>query len=85
VVKTKFGYHIIQVIDKKSAGITPYEEVRDFIKKFLQEQESDKKRAAHIAELKEEAKIEILLDESESSASRGFRHDASADIARSNP
>ena len=85
VVKTKFGYHIVKVSDKKSAGITPYEEVRDFIKKFLQEQESTKKRAAHIAELKKEAKIEILLSESEGSASRGSRVGARTTMAMSGP
>ena len=61
-VKTKFGYHIIKVSEKTPEGITPYEEVRDFIKKFLQEDESKEKYDAHIAELKKKAKIEILLD-----------------------
>ena len=60
VVKTKFGYHIIGVFDKKSAGTAPYEEVRDFIEKYLQEEESKKKLAAHIAELRKKAKIEII-------------------------
>jgi peptidyl-prolyl cis-trans isomerase C len=64
VVKTKFGYHIIKVFDKKSAGVTPFEEIRDFIKKGLQQEESKKKLAAHIAELKKKAKIEILQTES---------------------
>ena len=59
VVKTKFGYHIIKVFDKKAAGVAPYEGVREFIKKHLQQQESKKKLAAHIAELKRKAKIEI--------------------------
>jgi peptidyl-prolyl cis-trans isomerase C len=85
VVKTKFGYHIIKVSDKKSAGVTPYEEVRDFIEKFLQQQESEKKRAAHMVELKEKAKIEILLNELEGSASRSSRAGASAAIAMSSP
>jgi peptidyl-prolyl cis-trans isomerase C len=80
VVETKFGYHIIKVSDKKSAGVARYEEVRDFIKKFLQQQESDEKRAAHIAELKEKAKIEILLSELEGASSRSFRAGASAAI-----
>jgi len=61
-VKTKFGYHIIKVSEKNPEGITPYEEVRDFIKKFLQEDESKEKYDAHIAELKKKATIEILLD-----------------------
>jgi peptidyl-prolyl cis-trans isomerase C len=63
-VGTKFGYHIIKVADKKAAGIVPYEEVKDFIRRFLQEEESRKKRDAHIAELRKKAKIEILFNDS---------------------
>jgi peptidyl-prolyl cis-trans isomerase C len=62
IVETKFGYHIIKVMDKQSAGTAPYEDVRDFIKKFLQEDEAKKRLAAHMAVLKEKAKIEILLE-----------------------
>lgn len=61
VVETKFGYHIIKVLDKQRAGVAPYEDVRDFIRKYLQEEESKKKLALHIAELKKKSKIEILL------------------------
>lgn len=66
VVPTRFGYHIIKVRDKTPSGVRPYEEVRGFIKKYLQEGESKKKLQAHIAELKKNADIEILLDESPS-------------------
>lgn len=62
VVETKFGYHIIKVSEKTPGGVAPYHEVRDFIKKFLQEDESKKKLAEHLAKLKEKAKIEILLN-----------------------
>jgi len=65
VVETKFGYHIIKVSEKTPGGVAPYHEVRDFIKKFLQEDESKKKLAEHLAKLKEKAKIEILLDETQ--------------------
>jgi peptidyl-prolyl cis-trans isomerase C len=82
VVETKFGYHIIKLSDKKPAGVARYEEVRDIIKKFLQQQESDKKRAAHIAELKEKAKIEIFLSESGDASSSSFQTGASAAIVR---
>ena len=43
--------------------IIPYEEVRDFIRKFLQEKESKVKLAAHVAKLREKATIEIMPDE----------------------
>jgi peptidyl-prolyl cis-trans isomerase C len=62
VVKTRFGYHVISVSDKKSAGIAPYEDVRDFIEKYLQQQETEKALAAHIAELREKAEIETFLE-----------------------
>ncbi len=64
VVETVFGFHIIKVFDKKSAGVASYEEVREFVKKFLQQKESEKKLAALIAELKGKAKIEFFLKES---------------------
>ena len=63
VVESKFGCHIIKVFEKKAAGVIPYDEVRDFIKKFLQEKESKVQLTAHLAELKKKAKIEILLNE----------------------
>ena len=63
VVETKFGYHIIKVTDKKPGGIAPYEEVRDFIKKYLQEGETKKKLAEHTAKLRKKAKIEVFLAE----------------------
>jgi peptidyl-prolyl cis-trans isomerase C len=63
IVETTFGYHIILVTDKKSGGIAPYEEVRDFIKKYLQKDESQKRLAEHIALLREKATIEILLED----------------------
>ncbi len=61
VVETKFGYHVIKVVDKHPAGVVPYEQMRGFLKKYLQDEESKKKLASHIAELKEESEIEILL------------------------
>jgi peptidyl-prolyl cis-trans isomerase C len=64
VVETKFGYHIITVLDKQPAGTAPYEEVHDFIKKFLQEEASKKMLDAHLTALREKATIEVLLEES---------------------
>ncbi len=62
VVETPFGFHIIKVHDKKSEGIAPYEDIKDFIGKFLKQMISKKKLASHIEELREKAQIEILLN-----------------------
>ncbi len=64
VVETKFGFHIIKLFEKRPGGPTPYEDVKDFIKKFMQQDESKKKVAELKRELKKQAKIEIFLDES---------------------
>ena len=61
IVETKFGYHIILVTDKKTAGLAPYDEVRSLIRKYLQQDETKKRLEEHIAILKKEATIEILL------------------------
>ncbi len=61
VVKTKYGYHIIKVSEKIPEGQVPYEEARDFIKKYFQMDETKKRLNEHIAKLKEKAEIEILL------------------------
>jgi len=63
VVETKFGYHVIKVLDKQPGGVMPFAEVKGFITKYLQQEESKKKLAAHMEELKSKATIEILLPE----------------------
>ncbi len=65
-VLTQFGYHILKVTDKQPARISPYEEVRDFIRKYLQEGEIIKNSTSHIKKLRQEAKIEIINNQSES-------------------
>lgn len=64
VVRTKFGFHIIKVLDKSPGGPAPYEQVRGAIKQFLQQRETKKRLTAHIKELRKKSRIEILLDES---------------------
>jgi peptidyl-prolyl cis-trans isomerase C len=61
VVKTRFGYHIIKVVEKKPAGTIPYEDMRDFFRKYLQKEESKKKLQVHVAELRKKSQVEVLL------------------------
>lgn len=55
-VKTKFGWHIIQVDDSRKVPLPPFENVKEKIKANLQGQQMQK----YMDELKKQAKIEIV-------------------------
>jgi peptidyl-prolyl cis-trans isomerase C len=55
-VKTKFGWHIIQIDDLREVPLPPFENVKEKIKASLQGQQMQK----YMDELKKQAKIEII-------------------------
>jgi len=57
VVETQFGYHIIKVTDRKSAGVTPFEKAKPDIIKTLQQVKKGELFRKYIAKLKAEAKV----------------------------
>ncbi|HEY7501295.1 MAG TPA: peptidyl-prolyl cis-trans isomerase [Vicinamibacterales bacterium] len=57
LVETKNGYHIIKVTDRKPAGIAPLADVSQELKDGLTKQ----KQQAFIAQLRQKAKIEVLI------------------------
>lgn len=61
VVKTDLGFHIIKVIDRKKAGITPFDEVKAQIEKYLSEQNKMQSLQKMIDSSKATAKI-IYVD-----------------------
>ncbi|MDM8540084.1 peptidylprolyl isomerase [Desulfococcaceae bacterium HSG9] len=61
IVKTRFGYHLIKVIDKKPTKQFAFEEVQDKLKQFLKEQKVQKEVETYLKQLKESAKIERFL------------------------
>lgn len=61
VVGTEFGYHVIKAVDRRPSRQVPYEQMRTFLLTYLQGEESKKRLAAHIAELRERSEIQILL------------------------
>ena len=61
VIESPVGLHIIQVIDKRGAGIKPIETVREEIKAKLEEEKIDKKYEEWIKELRKKSLIEIKL------------------------
>jgi peptidyl-prolyl cis-trans isomerase C len=61
IVETQHGYHLIQVLDQKPSGIQPYEEVKDFIWRYLNIEHQKKAMKDHIAGLRNKAKVDIYL------------------------
>jgi len=57
VVETKYGYHIIKVTDRKDAGVTAFEQVKENIMNMLTQQRLIKLTIEYAEPLKAEAKI----------------------------
>lgn len=57
-VKSEFGYHVIQVVEKKDAGKTSFDEVKEKILSQLERQKFNEAMRTYMAELKKDAKIE---------------------------
>lgn len=62
IIRTKYGYHILQVLEKDPAGYYPLDNVRDFIKKYLEEQHVSKLRLELVEKLRQQANIEVFLN-----------------------
>jgi len=61
VVKSQFGYHVIKVTDKKEEGVSTLEEVKEGLAEFLKSQKAQEELNKFVGELRNKAKIEILL------------------------
>lgn len=57
VVETDFGYHLIQVIEKKPPETVPYEDVQPTISEHLQKQRAQQKVEEFLTKAKKDAKI----------------------------
>jgi peptidyl-prolyl cis-trans isomerase C len=60
VVETQFGYHIIKVTEKKAAGTTGFDEVKEQIQNYLKNMKVQKGVFDYISKLKDSAKIEKI-------------------------
>ena len=61
VITTQFGYHILVVTDRKPSGTLPFDEVKRDLAEFLKQQKGAEVTRNHVAELRQAAKVEILL------------------------
>ncbi|RME36058.1 MAG: peptidylprolyl isomerase [Gammaproteobacteria bacterium] len=60
VVETRFGYHVIKLEERKPAGIQPYDEVKDKLHAFLQQERVREVVSQKLEELRKQAKIEAV-------------------------
>ena len=59
-VKSQFGYHIIMVTDRRSAGVVPYEKAKADIKNYLTQEKQVKALDDLTQAAKKKSKIEYL-------------------------
>ena len=62
VIESSVGFHIIQVVDKKGAGLKPLAAVREEIKTKIEDEKLDKKYDEWIASVRAKSHIEVKLD-----------------------
>ena len=60
LVKSQYGYHIIRVDDKHSAGIPPFEQVKDKIEPILKQQQAQQQAEALSSAVENEARTQSL-------------------------
>lgn len=60
-IKTKYGYHVIKVTDKKAAGTIPFAEAKQNIIAYLQNQKRRTAVKAIMQQLRQTAKVENTL------------------------
>jgi peptidyl-prolyl cis-trans isomerase C len=63
IVETQFGYHLIQVIEKKSAGKASLDEAKDKIRDYLTQNSKQDAIKKHLDELKGKAKVDMFMSE----------------------
>lgn len=61
IVETKFGYHLIKVMDKKPESTIPYKDAKNKIKQHLKGKIVQEEVGLYVAKLKEKAKVERFL------------------------
>ena len=61
VVESDFGYHIIQLVEKRPEGVVPFADAKEKIANFLKQKQSQEKVQGHIQELRTKGKVEIFI------------------------
>lgn len=63
VIEGRFGYHIVQLMDRKEGRTVPFEEVSGYIRNLLSEQKAGVALNEYVAELVDAFSLEIYAEE----------------------
>ena len=58
LVETRFGYHVIEVLDRKPARSVPFEEARPRIERFIRRQKGQEAVESYVEQLRRQAQIQ---------------------------
>jgi|WetSurMetagenome_2_1015567.scaffolds.fasta_scaffold26257_2 parvulin-like peptidyl-prolyl isomerase len=61
VTRTRAGYHIIMVTDRRRAGLSTLQEIQDQLVEYLKNQKADAELGKLVQQLASQAKIEVLI------------------------
>jgi peptidyl-prolyl cis-trans isomerase C len=61
VVESQFGYHVIQLVEKKDAGLVPLADVKDNITSFLKNREIQQKLEDRVKQLRDKSSKDIQV------------------------
>ena len=63
IVETRFGYHLIKVLEKTPESTVPYKDAKGRIEKHLKKEKVQKEVSSYLEKVKEKAKVERFLKE----------------------
>ncbi len=61
LVRSQFGYHVIKLTGRKKAGLSSFDEIRDQLRQFLEDQKTEEQLAEHVEKLRSRATISLFL------------------------
>ena len=59
IVSTEFGYHLIQVQEKKAASTMSLDEIKDDLREYLYQQRGAKRFDTYVKDLRAKADVKI--------------------------
>jgi peptidyl-prolyl cis-trans isomerase SurA len=63
LVRTRTGWQILQVQERRGGGVRPFEEVKEEIRDRLANEQVESYRLQYVAELKKDAVIDVRMPE----------------------